>query len=90
MRDVGVFKTDNELSKFRQSEPLRHLTAQHADLAAAAFPRNHQHQPRIARIGITQKPQQRRMRLTLREAVQIESGVDRLLTARYALLHAAA
>ena len=41
-------------------------------------------------LRIAQETQQRGMRLALRQAVQIEAGVDRLLAARDALLHAAA
>ena len=88
--DVRVLEADDEVAEFRQGQPLRHLAAQHADLAAAAFAGNHQYQPRIACIGGAQKTLQRAMRFALRIAVQIKASVDRLLAAGDALLHAAA
>jgi hypothetical protein len=41
-------------------------------------------------VRVAQEPQQRGMRLTLRQPMQVETGVDRLLAARDAALHAAA
>src|ERR1019366_4885253 len=64
---------------FRQAQPLRYLAAQYAGLAPASFAGDHQHQPGVARAGAAQEPQQRGMRLTLRQPMQVETGVDRLL-----------
>lgn len=88
MGDVGILETDNDVAKFGQAKPVRHLPAQHADFAAAAFPGDHQHQARVAGAGGKQKAQQHRMRLVLGEAVQIEPGVDRMLALGDSGLHA--
>ena len=73
-------------------QPLRHLAAQHAGLAERARPLPViTSSSRASRAcALRRKLQQRRMRLRLRQPVQIEPGVDRLLAARDALLHAAA
>ena len=41
-------------------------------------------------MRVAQEPQQRGMRLRLRQAMQVEAGVDRLFAARDAPRHAAA
>lgn len=93
MGGVRVFKADNQRAEFRRAKPLRYLALENAALSftrTGAFAGDHQDQPRFARTGGAQKPQQVRVSLALGQAVQIETAVNSFLAARDALFHAAA
>src|ERR1700685_3507136 len=93
MSDMGVVETDDKRAEFRQSEPHWHLALEHAGLvvgiasvAARRFAQSlagdDERSLDATGLRAMQKPQQRRMRLLLRHAVQIEARVDRLPAAR--------
>ena len=97
MADMGVVETDDKQAKFRQREPQWHLPPEHAalavDIASVALDDLRRPLPVTTSAILTpsglramQEAQQRRVRLLLRHAVQIEARVDRLATARDALL----
>jgi hypothetical protein len=72
---------DHQFAKFRQSQPPRRLSPQHA-----AFASDDKHEPRLRRAGTPQKSQQLSMRFSLSMAVQIEARVNSIVPARYTLL----
>ena len=96
--DMGIFYADDEWSKFRQCKPNRDLPPEHARLggrivAARRLSRrslsgNHENHSGAVGLRAAQEPQQRRVCLFLREAVQIEPGVDRGTAAGDALSEA--
>jgi hypothetical protein len=93
MRNMRILEANHENAELRQPKPLRHLAAEHTALASAfgacALAGDDEHEARAASARFAQKMQQCRMRLSLREPVQIETSIDRLFTARDTLLHAA-
>src|SRR6188472_1114416 len=75
MADMGFLEADHQRAEFRQAEPLRHLTAQHAALglsAHLALAGDDEHEGQPVMMGALQETEQRAMRPRLRHAVQVE------------------
>src|SRR6185312_17543955 len=77
-------------TQLRQPKPKRHHAFEHAAFArtvaaARALAGDDQHHAVAARLPRAEVTQQRRMRLGLRHAMQIEPSIDRLAAARDAL-----
>src|SRR4051812_35981252 len=92
MTDMGGLEPDHHLAELRQAEPLGHLAAQdaaHLALAAHAFAGDDQHEAAAVGLRPAQEPTERDMRLTLGQAMQVESRIDRLASARQLLFGAA-
>ena len=94
MADMGLLEADHEATEFRQSQPFRHLAAQHAALGlrprGAAFAGDDEDECQAVAAGALQELQQRAMRPTQRHAVQIEPAFDLLAAARQLRAFAAA
>jgi hypothetical protein len=90
MGHVCILEPDNKRAKFRQTEPLWYLALQHASLSVTAkpFARNNKHETRTTPARGPQEAQKRRMRLALRQTMQIEPAIDCLLAACDAPTHA--
>ena len=97
MADMSVVEADDKQAEFRQREPHWHLPLEHAGLVvgialgaargfAQAFTGDHECGLDAVGLGTMQETQQRRVRLLLRHAVQVEARVDRFAAARDALL----
>ena len=97
MTDMGVVETDDKPAEFRQGEPHWHLSLEHAGPAvgivlgaarrfAQALTGDDERRLGATGLRAMQKAQQRRVRFALREAVQIEPGIDRFTAARDTLL----
>ena len=85
MADMGFLEADHQRAEFRQAEPLRHLTAQHAALGLGpdlALAGDDEHEGQPVMMGALQEAEQRAMRPRLRHAVQVEPGIDLLPAAR--------
>src|SRR5215208_4785921 len=94
MTTVSFLDCQHVAAEFRQSQPERHLSFEHAalavkDIGGAALAGNHQHE--LGAVGLTflHKTEQSGMRLVLRSAMQINAGVDVLGTAREPLFQPA-
>src|SRR5579862_6290374 len=97
MADMGVVEADDKQAEFRQGEPQWHLPLEHAGpvagivLGAAArrfaqaLTGDDERRLDATGLGAMEETQQRRVRLLLRHAVQVEARVDRLAAARDAL-----
>ena len=85
MTDMSFLEPDHQRTEFRQAQPLRHLTAQHAALglgaADFALAGDHEHKRKAVMMRALQESEQHAMRAGLRHAVQIEPGVDLLAAA---------
>src|SRR5580704_1689764 len=97
MTDMGVVEADDKQAEFRQGEPQWNLSLEHTGLVvgialgaarrfAQAFAGDDERGLGATGLGAMQETQQRRMRLLLRHAVQVEARVDRLAAAGDALL----
>src|ERR1043166_9033406 len=81
MADMGFLEADHQRAEFRQAEPSRHLTAQHAPLGLRpdlALAGDDEHESQPVMMGALQEAEQRPMRPRLRHAVEVEPGVDLL------------
>jgi hypothetical protein len=83
---VRILEADNERTELGQRQPQRHLALEHAALMhapcfAGSLAGNDQRRLDAVGLGAVEKPQQRRMRLRLRVAVQIKTRFDRLAAA---------
>src|SRR5437867_66596 len=90
--DVRGLEAQHQVAEFRQRQPLRHLPSQHAPrlaLAAHTLAGDDQHELEAVAMRAMQEARERAMRLALRQAVQIELGVDRLAATRELLARAA-
>src|SRR5215208_1786997 len=83
---MRVVEADDHGAEFRQRQPERHLPLQNAALAATALAGDYHDEPGAAGLRGVQEAQQGIMRSRLRQPVQIEPSVDRIATARDALL----
>ena len=84
MADMGLFKTDDQGTEFRQSQPLRHLAAQYAALGFGsdfAFSGDNQHETQAVAVRAMQEARELPVGPRLRHAVQIEAGVDLFFSA---------
>src|ERR1019366_8220192 len=89
--DMRVLEPDDQGSELWQRQPHRHLSLEHSAFAlvrpfAGSFAGDDQCNLGAVRLGAVQKAQQRRMRLSLREAVQVEAGVNCFAPTRDTLL----
>ena len=89
MAGVGILETDDKRAKFGQRKPHRHLSPEHAALGrgvvfapAGSLAGDDEYNFAAVRLGAAQEARQLRMRLCLREAVQIEAGIYRFTAAR--------
>src|SRR6266404_9339230 len=81
MADMRFLKADHQRAKLRQTEPLRHLAAQHPALgisSRAAFAGDDKHERQAVAAGALQETEQFAMGSGLRHAVQVEPGIDLL------------
>src|ERR1700682_6586740 len=89
MADMSVVKADDKRAEFRQGEPHWNLSLEHAGLVigiapvaarrfAQAFAGDDERGLDAIGLRAMQEAQQRRVRLLLRHAVQVEARVDRL------------
>src|SRR5262245_61960869 len=88
---MGVLETEDIAAEFRQFQPLRHLALEHTALApvvagAATFAGDHQDELGAIALRLAQEGDERRMRLALGLAVEVDAGVDRFGAAREARL----
>ena len=88
---VRIFEADNERTELGQRQPQRHLALEHTALGrarrfAGSLAGDDQRRLDAVGLGAMKKPQQRRMRLRLRVAVQIETRFDRFAAAGDTLL----
>ncbi len=92
MGEVRLLDREHIGTQVRQREPERHLPPEHAAAAlgiGAAFAGDHQHGPGALALRAMQEAQQRRVRLALGAAVQVDAAVDLDLAAREPLLEPA-
>ncbi|MGY4599729.1 hypothetical protein ACVWXL_007475 [Bradyrhizobium sp. GM22.5] len=83
MADAGFLEPHDEGAEFRQAQPFRHLTAQHAAFAAAsALAGDHEHKGQAVMVGAVQEAAQRAVGTHLGHAVQIEPRLDLAAPAR--------
>ena len=86
MADMGFLEADHQRAEFRQPQPLRHLTAQHAafGLRRPILPLPVMMSTKVSPSwwARCRKPNSARCALRLRHAVQIEPGIDLLAAAR--------
>src|SRR5262249_54702018 len=88
---MGVLEADDVAAEFRQFQPLRHLALEPAAFApiiagTATFAGDHQDELGAIALRLAQEGDERRMRLALALAVQVDAGIDRFGAARKALL----
>lgn len=80
MTDGRDIEADDQRTKLRQAQPVRHLTAQHAALDAfradAALAGDDENEARAIGLRALQEHQQCAMRAILRHAVQIEPAMN--------------
>jgi hypothetical protein len=91
MGDVRLLKADYQCPKFRQTQPVRDLTLQHASfgITPATFSGDDKYKPGIAGGRSPQETQKCRVCLALGQPVQIEPTVDCLFSASNTRTHAA-
>jgi hypothetical protein len=96
VRSMSNLKADDERAEFWERKPHRHLALQHTTLDAAvrfmpfrnfpgAFTSDDEYGFGAIRLCCAQKTCQRRVCLCLREAMQVETRVNRLAAPRDAL-----
>src|ERR1044072_1100930 len=84
MADAGAFETDDITAQIGALEPQRDLALQHPALRIrisarpSALAGDHQHDARPVPLGAAQEVRERRMRVSLRHAMEVDAVVDRL------------
>jgi hypothetical protein len=91
---MGILETEDVAAEFRQPQPLRDLSLEHAALApvrarAATFAGNHQSELGPMALRLAQERHERGIGLALGFAVQVDAEIDRFGTACKALLEPA-
>ena len=91
MGDVRILEANNKRSEFRQAQPLRYLTLEHAPftVGSPSFSGDHQNKSRTARARNAKEAQKRRVRFALGQPVQIQTAVDCFFAASDPRAHAA-
>src|SRR3954451_19501264 len=93
MADVSGLEADHIGAQVGKPQPQWHLALEDAALATvvtgAAFAGDDEHEPGAVALGATQEAGERRVRLVLGLAVQVEASIDCLGAACQALLEAA-